>query len=180
MSTAGKRTCHLLADGYKIEENIRGQGLNKNYWDPRKILLSSGAGIISALLKCLGVLVGVAIVLLVIVINFSHKESRFQCFGEFTFKEHSPIDAPAYLKLREYRWWVDLWGDSDGSMWLEIPKHRVSEYYSHITRHDTDRLVIYSYSRQGENAVGYYSKLSNNLKLSEPYWSFDGMCKKID
>lgn len=71
------------------------------------------------LLKYLGALLVAAIGLFLIVVNFSAVETRFQCSGEISSHGNSQQDT-IYMKLHEYRWWVGLWGDSDGSVWLGV------------------------------------------------------------
>jgi hypothetical protein len=87
------------------------------------------------ILKVLGVLVLTVVALfalLVVVSNFSAVESRFECSGEM---QHSPSSTSSpvkvYFRLQEYRWSVGFWSDSDGSLWLEVPK-RGPMYFEHV------------------------------------------------
>ncbi len=88
----------------------------KDRWNWKKIFLFfSSGGIIARLLKYFGVLVVIVIFLCVIVFFYSIKEpSRFQCSGALTSKNNSK-SATAYMQIQEYRWWVGLWSNEDGT-----------------------------------------------------------------
>lgn len=125
------------------------------------------------LLKYLGALLVAAIGLFLIVVNFSASETRFQCSGKISSHGNSQ-QATIYMKLHEYRWWVGLWGDSDGSVWLEVP-NRTFEYFEHVVEVG-DQLQIYDYER---NIKGNFSSLSKTLFITTSVWSFDGTCKRV-
>ena len=109
-----------------------------------------------------------------ITITFSAAESRFECNGHITYKnEQQPTSL--YIKIEEYRWWVGLWGDSDGSLMLEIP-NELLKYYSHIEEVG-DQLQIHL---DKGNLHGNFSKLSKILALKIPYYGFfDGHCIRV-
>ncbi len=71
---------------------------------------------IKATLSILGVLV----VTLFIVINYSADESNYEYNGIWSDSMTS-IPPVVFLKIAKYRWWVGLWSDSDGAIWIEIP-----------------------------------------------------------
>ena len=125
------------------------------------------------LLKYLGALLVAAIGLFLIVVNFSAVETLFQCSGEISSHGNSQQDT-IYMKLHEYRWWVGLWGDSDGSVWLEVP-NRNFQYFEHVVEVG-DQLQIYDYER---NIKGNFSSLSKTLFITTSVWSFDGTCKRV-
>ncbi len=126
------------------------------------------------LLKYLGALLVAAIGLFLIAANFSAVETRFQCSGEISSHDNSQ-QATIYMKLREYRWWVELWSDSDGSVWLEVP-NRALEYFEHIVEVG-DQLQIYDHQR---NLKGHFSSLSKTLAVTTSVLSFDGICKRVE
>lgn len=108
-----------------------------------------------------------------IVLGFSSVDSRLQCGGQITSGDESKATT-IYIKLEEYRWWVGLWGASDGNLNLEIP-NTVLEYYPHIDEVG-DQLQIYI--NQSEFR-GNFSKLSKVLALKTPVGFFDGECKYL-
>jgi hypothetical protein len=126
------------------------------------------------LLKYLGAFLAAALGLFLFVVNFSAVETRFQCSGVVSSQSNSQHVA-IFMKLHEYRWWVGLWGDSDGSVWLEVP-NRTLEYFEHVVEVG-DQLQIYDYQR---NQKGNFSSLSKTLAITTSAWSFDGTCEKVE
>ena len=124
--------------------------------------------------RYIGLLVLVALLLFVFVVNFSVVESRFECSGELS-SDGSAIPATVYTRFEEYRWWVGLWSDSDGALWLEIPNQAL-DYFRRIAEVG-DQLQIFD----AQNALkGNFSTLSNRLALNTPLGFFDGPCRRID
>jgi hypothetical protein len=131
-------------------------------------------GAIMKLLKYLGAFLVAALGLFLFVVNFSAVETRFQCSGEIS-SQNNRQQATIFMKLHEYMWWVGLWSDSDGSVWLEVP-NRALEYFERVVEVG-DQLQIYDYQR---NPKGYFSSLSKTLAITSSAWSFDGTCKKVE
>jgi hypothetical protein len=121
-------------------------------------------------------IVGVAALAVVLlfgfVVKFSAAESRFECAGSFA-NDKTKRTVPAFIKLHEYRWWVGLWSDSQGALWLEIPNETV-EYFGDVTR-TGDQLQI----REKGKLVGGFSTLSKTLALNLSRGFYDGNCKRI-
>ena len=67
------------------------------------------------LLKYLGAFLVAALGLFLFVVNFSAVETRFQCSGEIA-SQNTRQQTTIFMKLDEYRWWVGLWSESDGSV----------------------------------------------------------------
>ena len=59
-------------------------------------------------------------IVLIIVFLFSVKESKFECIGKLE-NNNLTSDVTLFMKLKEYRWWVHLWNESDGLVWIEVP-----------------------------------------------------------
>lgn len=137
----------------------------------QKIMLGI-IGTIMKLIKYLGALVVAALLLFVFVVNFSSVESHFQCSGKIS-SEAGSYPTTIYMKLAEYRWWVGLWGDSDGALWIEIP-NKVVEYYGHVVEVG-DQLQIFNSPKE---LKGNFSTLSKTLAISTPVGFFDGTCTK--
>jgi len=79
------------------------------------------------------------------------------------------------VKVEQYRWWVGLWGKSDGALWIEIPNENI-EYFGDIVKVG-DQLQIYDYQK---NLKGYFSTLSNTLSVLLGEKTFDGSYKTIE
>ena len=68
------------------------------------------------------------VIAITVVIKFSSIERRYECKGVI-----GKIPITIYIKIEEYRWWVNLWSDSYGNLTLEIP-NTAYEYYPHIVK----------------------------------------------
>jgi len=101
------------------------------------------------------------------------RESRFRCEGRF---DSGPFSQPmtVFLKIAEYRWWIGLWSDSNGSVWVEVPTEWV-DYAPRVA--DLGELIQF-YGLRNE-AKGQYSKLSQLLSYERPNGVFEGNCKAI-
>jgi hypothetical protein len=126
-------------------------------------------------LKSLGALVLVCAALLIVVINFSAVEARYECRGRLG-NDSGGEPATVYFVLERYRWWVGLWSDSDGNLRLEVPNRWLS-YYAHVTEVG-DQLQIRN--GQDDDIAGHFSTLSKTLALRTGYGVFDGACTQIE
>lgn len=91
------------------------------------------------MLKVIGSLLALLAALYLIAVNFSAVETRYECTGDLTQSDESS-PTTLFLKHQKYRWWVNLWSDSKGSAWIEIPNQTV-EYFGNISG-DGDILQI--------------------------------------
>ena len=69
----------------------------------------------------------VAVVLLVvgaflIVANFSAVSKEYVCEGETRWGNRPPQKDDGRLRILDYRWWVNLWGDSHGAVRFDSKK----------------------------------------------------------
>lgn len=126
------------------------------------------------MIKYLGAIVVAALLLFVFVANFSSVETRFECTGE-TASQKGSQRTTVFVKLAKYRWWVGLWSDSSGHMWLEIPNNTF-EYIENI-KEVGYQLQLYDFKN---NIKGHFSTLSKTLALKVDSGFFDGTCKRID
>ena len=126
------------------------------------------------LVKYLSSFAVIVILLFAFIVNFSSVESRYQCIGKITVKDAS-ISKTAYLKIGQYRWWIGLWGKSDGVLWIEIPNENI-EYFGDIVKVG-DQLQIYDHQK---NLKGYFSTLSNTLSVFLGEKTFDGSCNILE
>ena len=113
-----------------------------------------------------------AAVALIAVLGFSSVESRYQCTHNVSVERPQTI----FLKLTEYRWWVGLWSNSTGSLWLEIPNSNVA-YFGHLTRAGD---LIQIFDKEGAGPSGNFSTLSNAVELRiAPQQVFEGRCARL-
>lgn len=123
----------------------------------RKILISGIA------------MVGIAATL---VFGFSVAETNFECSGHFSLPEgEKPVTL--FAKLQEYRPWVYLWSDSDGTFFLEIPNIDY-EHFATVKKIGEQRQIW-----DAKKLKGNLSRLSKVLALQTSQGFFDGKCKEI-
>ena len=68
------------------------------------------------------------ILLLTLVGLFSSKESQLVCHGTLD-RSNESIGVDLNMRLTEYRWWVNLWNDSDGMLRIEIPGNTAETFF---------------------------------------------------
>jgi hypothetical protein len=113
-------------------------------------------------------------IVLIIVFLFSVKESKFECIGKLE-NNNLTSDVTLYMKLKEYRWWVHLWNESDGLVWIEVPGKYLDVFF-HIQKVG-DQIQIWK--EKDKLIGGYYSVLSEHLGLFTELGKFSGKCKKM-
>lgn len=123
------------------------------------------------IIKYIGALLGIVVLLFLIVVNFSVMPTNYECKGVIEYKEiKQPLTV--YIALNEYRWWVNLWNESDGQLYLEFPNQFIW-YYNDLNE------VGKIYFIHDLKMKGSFSTLSNLLALDTPKGFFDGTCKVI-
>jgi len=120
-------------------------------------------------LQYIGVVALAVVLLFFFVANYSSVKTSFECPGGLT---NSNLTEPTtiFFRLEEYRWWVGLWSESDGNLWLEVPNISV-EYYAQLVEVG-DQIQIYY---DGAPA-GMFSTLSKSFSLDTHRGFFDGVC----
>jgi len=107
------------------------------------------------------------VALLVIVISCSGKASAYKCTGKLAEGDES---MELHILVTEYRWWVGLWSDSDGAVYLELPNAMV-QYYSKVEEVGPQLQI-----RDGDDLSGNFSTLSKTLAIKTYVGFFDGSC----
>ena len=130
-------------------------------------------------IKSLLLLLVVMILVLSGILFFSVRESRFSCERDVIQNDQS---SSIFLILEEYRPWVGLWSDSEGTLWVEIPRETV-EYFGYLERAG-EHLQVYN-SRYSDGVeekvmVGHFSLLSKTVSLKLNGNFFDGHCTSIE
>jgi len=113
-----------------------------------------------------------AVLLFVFLAKFSAVESRFECSGDIS-AEGVSHPTTIYMVLTEYRWWVGLWSDYDGNIWVELPD-KTLHYYGNI-----EKILTNYHINDPISGRGTFSTLSKALDIKTPYGFFDGKCKNI-
>ena len=94
-------------------------------------------------LKYLGLVIAVAAGLLYVAANHSIADERqISCKGQY-FRNGEVVDeGEMFFKFVKFRWWVHLWADSDGNVYIEH-KGGFIEYLSYINPYTPDRSQIW-------------------------------------
>jgi len=109
-----------------------------------------------------------------IIVIFSTKEAKFECIGNIATKDTSQL-SKVLIKQKNYRWWVGLWNNSDGSIWLEYPNKTVEEYEQVKNVLGGDLITLWNSNKQ---LKGTFLISSNSLNVDIPrYGTFEGNCK---
>ena len=124
-------------------------------------------------LRYVGFLVVLIISGFVFIANLSVASYRYECVGEVVNRQStSPVTV--FIKVERYRWWVGLWGDSDGSLYVEVPNGFV-RYFGDL-RELGEQTQIFDFDGRLQ---GNFSSLSRILALDLPNGMFDGRCELL-
>ncbi len=111
------------------------------------------------------------VIIFLIVIFFSENTTKYECIGKF---QKNNTDKTIFLKHSEYRWWVSLWSDSIGMMWIEVPKKTVD--VSTELRDGGNLIRLLGFNNE---LKGMFSPLSKSISVKIDGDFFDGLCKEI-
>lgn len=122
-------------------------------------------------MKKLIISISSALTVIVLVGFFSAKTINYECTGSF---QKNSTNKVIFLKHKEYRFWVSLWSDSKGMLWVEIPGKDL-DVVTEIKEAGT-LLQLYGYNKEMK---GHFSPLSKfiSIKISDDF--YDGQCKEI-
>ena len=110
-------------------------------------------------------------IIFLVVIFFSEKTTKYECIGKF---QNTNNETKVYLKHSEYRWWVSLWSDSIGMMWIEVPNKTVD--VSTELRDGGNLIRLLGFNNE---LKGIFSPLSKSISMKIDSDFFDGLCKEI-
>ena len=124
-------------------------------------------------LKIIFVLILLDALVMYIIVNHSAIETQFKCKGVLV-NQHSSEFTPLYVKMLRYRFWVNLWADTDGSMSVEIP-----EIWTHFYSKVRNEAAQYQMMNSQGGVEGVFSDSNDTFALVTPYGFFNGTCKEI-
>ncbi len=113
-----------------------------------------------------------ALVIAILTIGFfSTKTTNYECTGSF---QKNTTDKVIFLKHKEHRFWVSLWSESKGMLWIELPGKDMDVVTD--IKEVGNLLQLYGYNKDFK---GHFSTLSKfiSLKISSDF--YDGQCKEI-
>ncbi len=125
-------------------------------------------------LKYLGLVITIVAGLLYIVGNHSiADEYQISCKGQYFLKGEVVDEGEVFFKFQKYRWWVQLWSDSDGDGYVEY-KDGYLDYLNdlEILRGWGDIV----FDKQGGGKKGRYSAMSKNMRWVYGDQDFEGKC----
>jgi hypothetical protein len=102
---------------------------------------------------------------------FSSKESQLVCHGTLD-RSNESIGVDLNMRLTEYRWWVNLWNDSDGMLRVEIPGNN-AETFLYLKRVE-DQIQIWTV--RDATTSGSYLLPSAKLSIAIKSGDFRGAC----
>jgi len=102
---------------------------------------------------------------------FSSKESQLVCHGTLD-RSNESIGVDLNMRLTEYRWWVNLWNDSDGMLRVEIPGNN-AETFLYLKRVE-DQIQIWTV--RDATTSGSYLLPSAKLSIAIKSGDFRGTC----
>lgn len=99
--------------------------------------------------------------------------SSFRCTG--TLKDKPAI---IYVRLMTYRWYAGLWHGTDGDLQVEVPNEY--SYHRGSIKNYGDTIAVCWPDGSVCGLLGFYSKLTKEIRLNSLKGSFSGMCRKIN
>lgn len=111
------------------------------------------------------------VIIFIVVIFFSEKTTKYECIGKF---KNTNMETSIFLKHSEYRWWVSLWSESKGMMWIEVPNKTVD--VSTELREVGNLIQLLGFKNE---LKGMFSPLSKSISIKIDDDFFDGSCKEI-
>jgi hypothetical protein len=82
-----------------------------------------------------------------LVVNHSAKEQELTCDGYLRRGAESQPEK-AYVVLTEYRWWVHLWAESDGSVQAQTDKSALSRYIPFVMKIGDGSLALFEFREE--------------------------------
>jgi hypothetical protein len=116
------------------------------------------------------------VAIFLVIANFSEKEQRYECSGNTTGPQ-ARADLKLYLKTTEFRWWIKLWGESQGTVWVELPRE-FTYSFGHV-KIAGEKWDIYK-DITPRQLTGDFSTLSRALAIELGQEVFRGQCRPLD
>ncbi len=123
------------------------------------------------IMKKLILTISSAVTVIVLVGFFSAKTTNYECTGSF---QKNSTNKVIFLKHKEYRFWVSLWSDSKGMLWVEIPGKDMDVVTD--IKEVGNLLQLYGYSNEMKSFFSTLSKFIS-IKLSGDF--YEVQCKEI-
>jgi hypothetical protein len=124
-------------------------------------------------LKYIGLAIAMLIGLGYLVANHSiADETKLICTGNFYKDGKASEQTQIFFKFQKYRWWVHLWGDSDGVGYIEYDG--LLDYLHDIEILDGWGDIVFD--KFGGSKRGRYSAMSKTMRYVLGGELFEGKC----
>lgn len=114
-----------------------------------------------------------------VVMNHSETEREFICKGETRLTDQPPETAEAdegRLQIKDYRWWVGLWSDSDS--YGLFASQKIALAYSALSRSGTGNFSIYFGNDGYDTRKRFmFRQATGELGYQDRYQTFTGTCR---
>jgi hypothetical protein len=130
-------------------------------------------------MKKLIVVIVVVFVSILIIENYSIADERkFECKGEYSQKESKRL-GNLFFTWHKFRWWVDLWSDSDGNIFVETEKG-YTDFFPDVEEINGFRQLRMKdrHSTTPLKLKGQYNFPSKKLWMVSPSGIFNGFCEE--
>ena len=129
--------------------------------------------VLAGTLKIIAVAVLLVGVCFYVVVNYSELTQELTCNGYWKeLGQNKEVAEVAHVQLTEYRWWVHLWGESDGNVKVQTEKLALAHYIPFVEKIGKGGLALYEFReiKSGDFKGGYRAangeitlKFSDNL-----------------
>ena len=109
-----------------------------------------------------------------VVFYHSAAVTTYECKGVFKQEYQEPKVTTVFLEYSDYRPWVALWSDSQGSWWMESPGIG-TDWVADIKANDRTLIAF-----KDERLYGSFSILTMHLDTTIFTGRFSGSCEVIE
>ncbi len=99
---------------------------------------------------------------LVWVTNFAEAETVLTCKGQWSSHGHDTV----YMALRQYRWPVTMWAESDGNAMIQYYEATEQRYIRSVRRIQGGTLAVYEFIGGDGGVIGGYRAGPSELEYS--------------
>jgi hypothetical protein len=126
--------------------------------------------VLAGILKIIAVAVLLLGVCFYVLVNYSALTQELTCKGYWKeLGQNKEVAEVAHVRLTEYRWWVRLWGESDGEVQVQTEKNFVAYYFPFVAKIGEGSLAIYEFRQsKSDDLQGGYRASNGEITLKFP------------
>lgn len=104
--------------------------------------------VLAGILKIIAVAVLLLGVCFYVVVNYSALTQELTCKGYWKeLGQNKEVAEIAHVRLTEYRWWVHLWSESDGSVEVQTENFALAHYIPFVEKIGQGSLALYEFRK---------------------------------